>query len=125
MSTAVVPPSPILIPFTKTKVGDNHYVGTACDGASLDVQMSNVSWTGNTQHFTATFVIAGLPNGRGFTVVLDGIYNDSTGNTMLNGIVTQGWLAGAQAHEEGQFAGMADPVSPIFNGELRLMPATS
>jgi hypothetical protein len=111
---------PVLIPFTKTKVGDNHYVGIACDGASLDVRMSNVSWTGNVQHFTATFVIAGLPNGRGFTAVLSGIYNDSTGRTVLNGTVTEGWLAGAQAHEEGVFAGLAGGQWPIFAGTLQI-----
>lgn len=116
---------PTVIPFTKTKVGDNHYVGTACDGASLDVRMSNVSWTGNAQHFTATFVVAGLPNGSGFTAVLEGIYNDSTGRTVLNGTVTEGWLAGAQIHEEGAFAGLLDQKWPIFTGTLQIMPASS
>jgi hypothetical protein len=112
---------PVVIPFTKTKVGDNHYVGTACDGASLDVRMSNVSWTGNAQHFTATFVVAGLPNGRGFTAVLDGIYDDSTGRTVLNGTVTQGWLVGAQVHEEGEFAGLAGGQWPVFTGTLQIV----
>jgi hypothetical protein len=112
--------APIVIPFTKTKVGDDHYVGTACDGAPLDVRMSNVSWTGNAQHFTATFVIAGLPNDRGFTAVLDGIYNDSTGRTVLNGEVTEGWLAGARVHEQGQFAGLADQKWPTFTGTLQI-----
>jgi hypothetical protein len=112
--------APVVIPFEKHWVAPGHYVGTACDGASLDVQMSNSYETGNAQHFTATFVLAGLPSGRGFTAVLQGIFNNSTGRTVLNGTVTDGWLAGAQIHEEGQFVGVTATGGPIFNGTLQI-----
>ena len=112
--------SPVAIPFEKHWVSPGHYVGTACDGGSLDLQMSNSSVVGNAQHFTATFVVS-LPGNRTFTAVLDGIFNFSTGRTVLNGTVTQGWLAGAQAHEEGQLTGV-DPLT--FTGSLTLMGAS-
>jgi hypothetical protein len=112
--------SPVLIPFEKHWVAPGHYVGTACDGGSLEVLVSNSSVVGNVQHFTATFEVS-LPGSRSFTAVLDGIFNFSTGRTVLNGSVTRGWLTGAQAHEEGQLTGV-DPLT--FTGSLTLIGAS-
>jgi hypothetical protein len=112
--------SPVVIPFEKHWVGPGHYVGTACDGGSLEVWVSNSSIVGNVQHFTATFEVL-LPGNRAFTAVLEGIFNFSTGRTLLNGSVTRGWFAGAQAHEEGQLTGV-DPL--VFTGSLTLIGAS-
>lgn len=120
-ATASASNAPVVIPFEKHWVSPGHYVGTACDGASLDMQMSNSYETGDAQHFTATFVLTGLPGGHSFTAVLQGIFNNSTGGTVLNGTVTDGWLAGAQIHEEGQFVGVTATGGPIFNGTLQIM----
>jgi hypothetical protein len=112
--------SPVTIPFEKHAVSPGHYVGTACEGGSVEVLVSNASVVGNVQHFTATFEVS-LPGNRMFTAVLDGIFNFSTGRTVLNGAVTRGWLAGAQAHEEGQLMGV-DPLT--FTGSLTLVGAS-
>jgi hypothetical protein len=110
----------IVIPFEKHWVGPGHYVGTACDGGTIDMQLSNSSVTGNVQHFTATVQLA--LSGRSLTAVLDGRFNFSTGKTVLNGTVVNGWLAGAQVHEEGQLVAL-DPLT--FVGTVQLMPGSA
>lgn len=118
--------SPIVISFDKHSPGDGHYVGTACNGGTIDMQLSNSSVTGNVQQFAATVRL--MCPGRGaLTALVDGKFNFSTGKTVLNGVVVDGWLAGAQVHEEGQFVGR-DPVSgdPYrFVGTVQLMPASA
>jgi hypothetical protein len=111
---------PILIPFEKHWVGPGHYVGTAGNGGSIEMWVSNSSVTGSMQHFDVT-ISATVPAGS-FTAVLDGTFNFSTAKTLLNGTVTQGWLAGAQVHESGRLVGL-DPLT--FDGTLRLMPASA
>jgi hypothetical protein len=118
--TAAASNAVIVIPFEKHWVGPGHYVGTACDGGSIDMQLSNSSVTGNVQHFTATVQVA-LP-GRSLTAVLDGSFNFSTGKTVLNGAVVDGWLAGARVHEEGRLVGF-DPLT--FVGTVQLMPSSA
>jgi hypothetical protein len=118
--TAAASEAAIVIPFEKHSVGPGHYVGTACDGGTIDMQLSNSSVAGNVQSFTATVQLA-LP-GRSLTAVLDGSFNFSTGKTVLNGVVVDGWLAGAQVHEEGQLVGL-DPVT--FVGTVQLMPGSA
>jgi hypothetical protein len=112
--------APVAIPFEKHWVGPGHYIGTACDGGTIEMQVFNSSVTGDVQHFDVTIQVM-LP-GRSFTAVLGGTFNFSTGKTLLNGTVTQGWLAGAQAHEEGQ---LVDPDTLTFTGTLQLMPASA
>ena len=118
--TAAASNAAIVIPFEKHWVGPGHYVGTACDGGSIDMQLSNSSVTGDVQHFTATVQVA-LP-GRSLTAVLDGSFNFSTGKTVLNGAVVDGWLAGARVHEEGRLVGY-DPLT--FVGTVQLMPSSA
>ena len=111
----------IVISFEKHSVGPGHYVGTACDGGTIDMQLANSSVTGNVQHFTATVRLE-CTGGRALTAVLDGSFNFSTGKTVLNGTVVDGWLAGAQVHEEGQLVGF-DPLT--FVGTVQLMPGSA
>jgi hypothetical protein len=113
--TATASSAVIVIPFEKHWVGPGHYVGSACDGGTIDMQVSNSSVTGNVQHFAATVQLT-LP-GRSLTAVLHGSFDFSTGTTVLNGTVVEGWLAGAQVHEEGQLVGV-DPLA--FVGTLQL-----
>ena len=40
----------------------------------------------------------------------------------MNGRVTEGYMLGAQVHEEGQ---LIDPASLTFAGFLRLLPSTA
>jgi opacity protein-like surface antigen len=59
---------------------------------------------------------------RSFVADLSGILNTDTGQVVMNGTVVEGWLSGAQVHEEGQ---LVDPATLRFVGEIQLMPASS
>jgi uncharacterized membrane protein YoaK (UPF0700 family) len=112
--------APIAIEFVKQSIGAGKYVGTTSDGGSIEMQVSNSSVTGNMQHFSVT--IWATVEGRSFTAELDGTFNFSTAKTLLNGAVTEGWLAGARAHERGQLVGF-DPLT--FTGTLWLLPGSA
>ena len=57
-----------------------------------------------------------------FTAHLKGTLNTLTGQVVMNGTVVDGWLLGAQVHEEGQ---LVDPNTLRFQGTIQIMPATS
>jgi hypothetical protein len=57
-----------------------------------------------------------------FTADLSGILNTVTGRVVMNGQVTEGYLAGARVHEDGQ---LVDAVNSCFVGTIRIMPATA
>jgi hypothetical protein len=119
--TATASTAPVVVSFEKHSIGSGHYVGTACNGGTIDMQLSNSSVTGNVQQFTATVQLA-CPGSGTLTAVLDGRFNFSTGKTVLNGVVVDGWLAGAQVHEEGQLVGV-DPFT--FVGTVQLMSGSA
>jgi hypothetical protein len=110
----------IVIPFQKHNVGPGHYVGTAGNDGTIDMQLSNSSTTGNVQHFTALVMVTA--DGHSLTAVLNGRFNFTTGRTILNGTVIDGWLAGAQVHEMGQLVAL-NPLT--FTGTVQLMPGSA
>jgi hypothetical protein len=105
--------SSIVIPFEKHAVGPGHYVGTAGDGGTIEMQVYDSRFTGGdpetsdhwVQHFKATLQLT--VGGQSLTAALDGQFNFTTRQTVLNGIVVDGWLSGAQIHEEGTLTGFA------------------
>ena len=116
--------SSIVIPFEKHAVGPGHYVGTAGDGGTIEMQVYDSRFTGGdpetsdhwVQHFKATLQLT--VGGQSLTAALDGQFNFTTLQTVLNGVVLDGWLSGAQVHEEGTVTGF----SPLtFVGTVRLM----
>jgi hypothetical protein len=116
--------SAIVIPFEKHAVGPGHYVGTAGDGGTIEMQVYDSRFTGGdpetsdhwVQHFKATLDLT--VSGQSLTATLDGRFNFTTRQTVLNGIVVDGWLSGAQIHEEGKVTGF----SPLtFVGTVMLM----
>jgi hypothetical protein len=119
-TTATASNAVIVIPFEKHQVGPGHYVGTTADGGTIDMQLSNSSVTGDVQHFTATVQLV-FPD-RSMTATLDGQFNFITLETVLNGYVVDGWLAGARVHEAGQLVG-SDPLT--FAGTMTVMPASA
>jgi hypothetical protein len=123
VSAAAAPAAnaPVDVTFVKIAVTADYYAGTTGDGGTIEMWVSNRSVTGNMQHFDVT-LRASLSGDRSFTAMLEGTFNFSTAKTLLNGTVTEGWLAGAQVHEQGQLAGL-DPLT--FTGTLRLLPASA
>lgn len=113
----------IVVPFEKHWVGPGHYIGTAGEDGTIEMWVYDVSFNGNIQRFSATLELS--LDGRSLTATLSGHFNFSTGRVVLNGRVTQGWLNGAQVHEESRYVG-DDPETggPIFAGTVRLMPGS-
>ena len=116
--------SSIVIPFEKHAIGPGHYVGTAGDGGTIEMQVSDSRFTGGdpetsdhwVQHFKATLQLT--VGGQSLTAALDGQFNFTTRQTVVNGVVLEGWLSGAQIHEEGQVVGF----SPLtFVGTVTVM----
>jgi hypothetical protein len=116
--------SSIVIPFEKHAIGPGHYVGTAGDGGTIEMQVYDSRFTGGDpetsshwiQRFKATVKLT--VGGQSLTAALDGQFNFTTRQTVLNGIVVDGWLSGAQIHEEGTLTGFA-PLT--FVGTVMLM----
>ena len=57
-----------------------------------------------------------------FTAILKGTLNTMTGKVEMDGTVVEGWLVGAQVHEEGQ---LVDPLLGRFQGTISIFPATA
>jgi opacity protein-like surface antigen len=116
--------SSLVIPFEKHAVGPGHYIGTAGDGGTIEMQVYDSRFTGGDpetsdhwiQHFKATLRLT--VGGQSLTAALDGQFNFTTRQTVLNGVVVDGWLSGAQIHEEGKVASF----SPLtFVGTVMVM----
>jgi hypothetical protein len=116
--------SPIVIPFEKHSVGPGHYLGTAGDGGTIEMQVYDSRFTGGdpetsdhwVQHFKATLWVT--VGGQSLMATLDGQFNFTTRQTLLDGVVVAGWLSGARVHEEGTVTGF----SPLtFEGTVTLM----
>ena len=76
--------------------------------------------TGGVLHVTFDWIVGS--GARSFTARTSGIWNLNTGHVVMNGTVIEGYLNGAQVHEEGQ---LVDPATLSFEGFLRLMPSTA
>lgn len=127
-AAALVPAStaanaPIEVSFVKVLVdpATRYYAGTTGDGGSIEMWVSNSRVTGSMQHFDVRLQVS-LTGGRSFAAQLQGTFNFSTARTLLQGVVTDGWLAGAQLRERGALVSL-DPLT--FAGMLWLMPATA
>ena len=68
------------------------------------------------------------PNGlHSFTAIIQGTQNNQTRSAVLNGVITEGWLAGSQVHVD------FDVVTPCelgshntcFRGTIRVMPGSA
>lgn len=57
-----------------------------------------------------------------FTAHLSGVLNNVTGAVIMNGTVVDGFLQGAQVHEEGQ---LVDAATLAFEGSIQVMPSTA
>lgn len=111
----------IVVPFEKhydASVG--HYVGTAGDGGTIAMWVYDSWYPGNVQQFTARLELS--IGGNSLKAILDGRFNSSTRRVVLNGVVTDGWLEGAQIHEQSQLTGL-NPFT--FVGTVQLMPASA
>lgn len=99
------------------------WTGTASgpDSGTIAVKLLAADLRGEALHIELEIAVAA--GAHSSTIQLSGVFNEVTTRGVLNGIVSNGWLAGAQAHQE---AARFDPASPArLTGTLRLMSGTA
>jgi hypothetical protein len=114
--------APVLLNFDKTLVGEGVWEGIVSGDVTgnLRTELTSLRVAGPIWHVTFDWIIdAGE---QSFTARLNGTLNTLTGHVVMNGTVVDGWLLGAQVHEEGQ---LIDPSTFRFQGTIQVMPATA
>ncbi len=98
------------------------WAGTVSGDVSggLTTKLTDLRVSGPIWHVRFDWIIAA--GERSFLADLSGILNTETGQVIMNGTVAEGWLQGAQVHEEGQ---LIDPATLRFVGEIVILPGTS
>lgn len=116
--------SPVNLTFSKQSSGPGTWQGTV--GGDVEGQLTTVLTSlverGPIWHVEFDWIIDADDDAQDFTAHLTGIPNTRTGKVVMNGVVVEGWLWGAQVHEEGQ---LVDPGTLGFEGTIRIMPATA
>jgi hypothetical protein len=113
---------PLQLSFDKSSVAPGVWHGTV-EGdisGSLTTVLTDLRITGTIWQVRFDWIIEA--GDRSFTADLSGVLNTETGSVVMNGNVVEGFLDGAQVHEEGQ---LIDPATLRFQGSIRLMPATT
>ena len=104
--------NPVALVWTGSVSGD-------ASGA-LTTRLTDLRISGPVWHVRFDWIIdAGA---HSFVADLTGTLNTVTGQVVMNGTVVDGWLRGAQVHEEGQ---LVDPATLRFVGEIRIAPASA
>lgn len=114
--------APVYLSFDKILVSQGVWEGSVAGDVTGDLmtELTALQITGPIWHVEFNWIIdAGE---HSFTAHLKGTLNTLTGQVIMNGTVVDGWLLGAQVHEEGQ---LVDPNTLQFQGTIRVMPATS
>jgi hypothetical protein len=102
--------------------GDFIWHGTVSGdiSGSLETRLLSISQAGKILHVEFDWIVdAGE---QSFTARLKGTLDSETGTVTMNGTVIEGYLAGAQVHEQGQ---LVNPATSGFEGTIRLMPASA
>ncbi len=115
--------APLTLTFEKAAVGPGVWQGTVSgdvDGSLTTVLTDCTGCSGDIWHVEFDWIITA--GAESFTARLSGILNTQTGAVVMNGTVAEGFLQGAQVHEEGQLVNAA---SLGFEGTIRVMPSSA
>ena len=114
--------APLRLSFDKTAVADGVWAGTISGDieGTLTTVLRDVRVTGKVWHVNFDWIIDS--GDQSFTANLSGILNLKTGSVVMNGTIVEGYLTGAQVHEEGQLVNAA---TLQFVGSIQIMPATT
>ena len=114
--------SPVRIQFDKQGGINGIWAGTVSGDVegTLTTQLLSAWQSGPILHVTFAWIISA--GEQSFVAELKGTLNTLTGQVVMNGTVVEGWLVGAQVHEEGQ---LVDPNTGRFQGTIQVMPATA
>jgi hypothetical protein len=86
----------------------------------LRTELRSLQVSGPIWHVRFDWIVSA--GAHSFVARLDGTLNTNTGAVVMNGTVIDGWLVGAQVHEEGQ---AQDPAGAHFVGSIQIAPATA
>ena len=120
---------PLVVTFTKWNTGPGVGVGVVGGDVvgTLAFQSSAVpSGVGPIAQIEARYQISA--GAHSFTALTEGIRNNQTGKRTFNGVITDGWLLGAQVHVEF-LGGLTNcngaPAGPCFQGTITIFPASA
>jgi hypothetical protein len=88
----------------------------------LETRLLNLRVAGPIWHVEFDWIIKSADQATSFTARLTGTVNTKTGKVVMNGIVIDGYLEGAQVHEEGL---LVDAATSKFEGTIRVAPRTA
>jgi hypothetical protein len=113
---------PVRLSFDKSAVAAGVWEGTVAGDISGDLttKLLSLRVTGSIWQVEFDFIVEA--GSSSFTTRLSGILNTETGAVVMNGRVSEGYLLGAQVHEEGQ---LVDPATLRFVGTIQLFRATT
>ncbi|HEV2131842.1 MAG TPA: hypothetical protein VGR27_12095 [Longimicrobiaceae bacterium] len=119
---ANAPNKPVRLDFEKCAVAAGVWEGTVAGDIEGDLrtELTELRVTGPVWHVRFNWIITA--GEQSFTADLKGILNTVTGRVVMNGRIVEGYLAGAQVHEQGQ---LVDADRSCFAGTIRVMPATA
>ena len=114
--------APVLLNFDKSLVGEGVWEGSVSGDVTgnLRTELTSLRVAGPIWHVQFNWIIDAGPHS--FTAHLKGTLNTLTGRVVMNGTIVDGWLLGAQVHEEGL---LIDPATLGFQGTIRVTPATA
>lgn len=115
--------APLYLSFEKADPDGNYIWNGAVSGdvsGDLETRLLSARQTERILHVEFDWIVDAGP--QSFTARLKGILDLQTGSVTMNGTIIEGYLAGAQVHEEGQ---MVDAANSGFVGTIRITPATA
>lgn len=87
----------------------------------LETRLLSLRVSGGIWHVEFDWIVSGA-SATSFTARLSGILNTKTGKVVMDGTVIEGYLEGAQVHEEGV---LTDATSSTFAGTIRIAPQST
>lgn len=115
--------APLNLSFEKADPDGNYVwngVVTGDISGALETRLLSARQTDRILHVEFDWDVDAGP--QSFTARLSGILDLQTGSVTMNGTVIEGYLTGAQVHEEGQ---LVDAANSGFVGTISIMPATA
>jgi hypothetical protein len=115
--------APVYLAFEKSDP-DGNYVwnGTVSGDINGELQTVLLDFSASSKILHVEFDWIIKAGDQSFTARLYGILDTETGKVVMDGTIVDGWLQGAQVHEEGQ---LVDPAHSGFAGTIRIMPASA
>lgn len=114
--------SPVMLMFEKSLLSEGVWTGGVSGDITGDLktELLDLRVAGPVWHEVFNWLIEA--DEKSFTAQLSGTLNNNTGKVVMNGTVIDGWLKGAQVHEQGQ---LTDPDNLGFEGIIQINPATA